>query len=74
MEQAKESRTVHVNADKPTKRIRLSVPEAGDYMFMPDEALSMVKAILYSLNQMGYKPTVITNGQGQFVDIELIGA
>lgn len=67
-------RSVYVNADHDTKRIKLTVGEAGEYFFLPDESLVMVKAILFSLNKMGYKPTVITNSQGQFIDVELIGA
>lgn len=67
-------RVIYMKGDNLMKRLKMEVPEAGLYLFQPDEALVMVKSILYSLGQMGYHPVVITDDRGQFVDLELIGA
>lgn len=66
-----EAAKVYVRTDDTSKRIALETNE-GVYFFQPDEALEMVRAIMKCIIQQGYKPAVIMNDEGQYIDLELL--
>ena len=69
-----DARTVYIRHEDETKCILLEVPESGIYRFQADESLALVKAVMVSLRSVGYKPTIIANDKGEFIDIELMPA